>query len=116
MRVKTTIFFLLFGLVSTSLWWLGQNSGAIVSRDVSAQPTSQSSSIFIQTTDAPLATTPISTISGDGSESSGPPVWMTLSLLGFCCVLSLILGVFILGFVVRAQNMKAMRNERLNEK
>jgi hypothetical protein len=102
--------------MSTSLWWLGQNSGAVVSRSVSAQPTAQSASIFVPTTDAPLAVTPISTISGDGSESSGPPVWMTLSLLGFCCVLSLIFGVFILGFVVRAQNMKAMQNERLNDK
>jgi hypothetical protein len=116
MRAKIIIFFLLFGLVSTSSRWLGQNSGAIVSRDVSAQPTSQSASILVPTTDAPLAATPISTLSGDGSESSGPPIWMTLSLLGFCCVLSLIFGVFILGFVVRAQNMKAMRNERLNEK
>jgi hypothetical protein len=116
MRVKMTIFFLLFGLVSMSSWWLGQNSGAATSRDVSAQPASQSASIFVPTTDAPLAATPISTLSGDGSESSGPPIWMTLSLLGFCCVLSLIFGVFILGFVVRAQNMKAMRNERLNEK
>jgi hypothetical protein len=116
MRAKMIIFFLLFGLVSTSLWWLGQNSGSAVSRGVSAQPTSQSASVFVPTTDAPLAATPISTISGDGSESSGPPVWMTLSLLGFCCVLSLIFGVFILGFVVRAQNMKAMQNERLNDK
>ena len=95
MRVKIIIFCLLFGLIGTSLWW--QNT---------AQAKSQVVSQVV------LAVTPTAAINSDSGVSNGPPIWMTLSLLGFCCVLSLILGVFVLGFVVRAQNMKAMKNQR----
>ncbi len=98
MRVKIIIFCLLFGLIGTSLWW--QNTAQAESQDVSQ--------VF-------LAVTPTAAINSDSGVSNGPPIWMTLSLLGFCCVLTLILGVFILGFVVRAQNMKAMKDQRLND-
>ncbi len=98
MRVKIIIFCLLFGLIGTSLWW--QNT---------AQAKSQVVSQVV------LAVTPTAAINSDSGVSTGPPIWMTLSLLGFCCVLTLILGVFVLGFVVRAQNIKAMRNQRLDD-
>ena len=98
MRVKIIIFCLLFGLIGTSLWW--QNT---------AQAKSQVVSQIV------LAVTPTAAINSDSSVSNGPPIWMTLSLLGFCCVLTLILGVFVLGFVVRAQNIKAMRNQRSDD-
>lgn len=35
-----------------------------------------------------------------------PPLGLTLSLLGFCLLLLVILGVFVLGVIVRAQNRK----------
>ncbi len=95
MRVKIIIFCLLLGSIGTSLWW--QNTA-----QAEAQVVSQ---VF-------LAVTPTAAINSETGVSNGPPIWMTLSLLGFCCVLSLILGVFVLGFVVRAQNMKAMKNQR----
>lgn len=98
MRVKIIIFCLLFGLIGTSLWW--QNT---------AQAESQVVSQVV------LTVTPTAAINSDSGVSTGPPIWMTLSLLGFCCVLTLILGVFVLGFVVRAQNIKAMRNQRSDD-
>ena len=98
MRVKIIIFCLLFGLIGTSLWW--RNTAQAESQIVSQ--------VF-------LAVTPTAAINNDSGVSNGPPIWMTLSLLGFCCVLALILGVFILGFVVRAQNIKAMRNQRSDD-
>ena len=98
MRVKIIIFCLLFGLIGTSLWW--QNT---------AQAKSQVVSQVV------LVVTPTAAINIDSGVSTGPPIWMTLSLLGFCCVLTLILGVFVLGFVVRAQNIKAMRNQRSDD-
>lgn len=98
MRVKIIIFCLLFGLIGTALWW--QNT---------AQAESQVVSQVV------LTVTPTAAINSDSGVSTGPPIWMTLSLLGFCCVLTLILGVFVLGFVVRAQNIKAMRNQRSDD-
>ena len=98
MRVKIIIFCLLFGLIGTSLWW--QNT---------AQAKSQVVSQVV------LAVTPTAAINSDSSVSNGPPIWMTLSLLGFCCVLALILGVFILGFVVRGQNVRAMKDQRSDD-
>lgn len=98
MRVKIIIFCLLFGLIGTSLWW--QNT---------AQAKSQVVSQVV------LAVTPTAAINSDSGLSTGPPIWMTLSLLGFCCVLILILGVFVLGFVVRGQNVKAMKDQRSDD-
>ncbi len=98
MRVKIIIFCLLFGLIGTSLWW--QNT---------AQAKSQVVSQVV------LAVTPTAVINSDSGVSNGPPIWMTLSLLGFCCVLTLILGVFVLGFVVRGQNVRAMKDQRSDD-
>ena len=35
-----------------------------------------------------------------------PPLGLTLFLISFCCILLLLVGVFVLGFVVRTQNQK----------
>ena len=94
MRVKIIIFCLLFGLIGTSLWW---------------QNTAQAESQVV------TQVTPTAVINGDSGVSNGPPIWMTLSLLGFCCVLTLILGVFVLGFVVRGQNVRAMKDQRSDD-
>jgi hypothetical protein len=37
----------------------------------------------------------------DESAPSGPPLSLTLSLLCFCLAFSLVIGVFVLGFIVR---------------
>jgi hypothetical protein len=37
---------------------------------------------------------------------NGPPLSLTLILLGFCCIILLIIGVIVLGVVVRKQNQK----------
>jgi hypothetical protein len=94
-------------------------------RDVSAQPTAQPTPTYVPTivpiSGAPLVlqmtTTPIPTSSlsepstdvGGGSRT-GPPLWLTLVLLGFCCLLLLVVGVIVLGFVVRSQNRKGGNN------
>ena len=36
-----------------------------------------------------------------------PPTSLTLGLLGLCCVMLLLVGIVILGFIVRAGNRKA---------
>lgn len=35
---------------------------------------------------------------------TAPPLWLTLTLLGFCCIFAILIGVVVLGFVVRNQN------------
>jgi len=91
---------------------------------VSAQPTAQPTPTYVPTivpiSGAPLvsetAPTLIPTSSFEGQptatpgERGKPPIALTLALLGFCCIFLLILGVIVLGFVVRAQNMKAGKN------
>jgi hypothetical protein len=91
-------------------------------RAVSAQPTAQPTPTHVPTiipvSGAPLAVTPTpyaiptSTINDSGGGTSGPPLWLTLSLLGICCVLILIIGVFVIGIVVRSQNIKARKNDQ----
>lgn len=93
-------------------------------RVVSAQPTAQPTPTHVPTivpvSGVPLAVTPTpyviptSTVSDAQpiSTRSGPPIWLTLSLLGFCCMLILIIGVFVLGFFVRSQNYKSRQNDK----
>lgn len=83
-------------------------------RTASAQPTVQPTPTFIPTfvpvSGAPLAITPtpyaIPTSSFDepASPSSGPPISLTIALACFCGILLLIVGVFVLGVIVRRRN------------
>jgi hypothetical protein len=89
-------------------------------RSDSAQPTAQPTPTFVPTivpiSGAPIANqvtpTPIPTSSlGEPAASpSGPPIALTLALLGFCCIFILIIGVIVLGFFVRNQNRKGGNN------
>lgn len=90
-------------------------------RTVSAQPTLQPTPTFVptivpisggsfnqQTTPTPI---PTSSSSGFPTETpspfrSGPPMALTIMLLAFCCLILLVIGVVVLGFVVRNQNKK----------
>jgi len=90
-------------------------------RPVSAQPTAQPTPTFVPTI-VPISggssvnqstMTPIPTSSFEGqptdppgTQRGRPPLWLTLTLLGLCCLLLLIPGVVVLGFVVRSQNRK----------
>jgi peptidase MA superfamily protein len=90
-------------------------------RPASAQPTAQVTPTFVPTyvpvSGAALAVTPtpyaIPTSSFDkpSQTSSGPPLTLTLAVLGFCCVLLLIVGVFALGIILRNQKKKGSKNE-----
>ena len=70
-------------------------SGAVLANQVTptAIPTS---SFATQTTEAPVR--------------GRPPLSLTLILLGLCCVFLILIGMLILGFVVRNQNLKDANN------
>ena len=89
----------------------------------SAQPTAQPTPTYVPTY-IPVAGVPLvngitptliptSSFGGQTTQTpvAGPPIALTLFLLGFCCILLLIIGVFVLGFVVRRQNMKAGKHD-----
>ncbi|MCI0610054.1 MAG: hypothetical protein L0Z71_13460 [Anaerolineae bacterium] len=42
---------------------------------------------------------------------TAPPLWLTLTLLGFCCLFLFLIGVVVFGFVVRNQNRNGGNNE-----
>ena len=85
---------------------------------VSAQPTSQPTPTFVPTivpvggqASSVLQITPTSvpTSSSEGEPTqmpvrTGPPLALTMILLGMCCAFLILIGVVVLGFVVRRQN------------
>ncbi len=93
-------------------------------RPVTAQPTAQPTPTFVPTI-VPISgglpalqvtPTPIPTSTGGQPVDpvptrSGPPLWLSLTLLGMCCLFLLVVGVIVLGFVVRRGNIKAGKNE-----
>lgn len=92
---------------------------------VSVQPTAQPTPTFVPTiipiSVLPLASqvtsTAIPTSNFDEQSTpetqvrTAPPLWLTLTLLGFCCIFLVLIGVVILGFVVRSQNRPSGKNE-----
>ena len=94
-------------------------------RAASAQPTALPTPTYVPTivpiSGSPLTlqltTTPIPTSSPGqqptqvpGDLRTAPPLWLTLALLSFCCLFLLVIGVVILGLVVRSQNRKGGNN------
>lgn len=99
MRVKIIMLFLLIGLV------------LLPGQTIFASPRSVSVQVI------PQSTEPAPTPAVDSADQpSGPPLSLTLSLLGFGCLLLLIFGVFILGFVVRLGNYKEMKKDNTDDK
>jgi len=94
-------------------------------RTVSAQPTAQPTPTFVptivpvsvfqitgQSTPTAIPTSSFATeTSADPATRTGPPLSLTLILLGFCCLFMLVIGVVVLGFIVRRDNTKAGKNE-----
>lgn len=86
-----------------------------VSTQATAQPTATFVPTYVPVSGAPLAVTPtpleVPTSSfTNTSERSGPPIWLTVALACFCLLMLLIIGVIVLGFVVRRGNAKGDQN------
>ena len=80
-------------------------------RSVSAQPTAQPTPTFVPTI------VPFGGTSFDGQPAAtptptrtGPPLPLTLILLALCCAFLILIGVVILGFVLRGQNRNGGNN------
>jgi hypothetical protein len=91
------------------------------SQSVSAQPTLQPTPTFVptivpmggavsvlQVTSTPVPTSSFNTelTQTPTTARTGPPIALTMILLGMCCIFLVLIGVFVLGFVVRNQNRK----------
>jgi hypothetical protein len=99
-------------------------------RLVSAQPTAHPTPTFgptivpvggqvssiLQTTPTPVPTSSFAGQPTDTPAPTGPPLTLTLILLGLCCAFLILVGVVILGFVVRNQNHKEGKREGNNVK
>ena len=94
-------------------------------RTVSAQPTSGPSPTFVPTivpisggfVPSQITVTPLPTSSSNAptqespaTTRTGPPLALTLILLGLCCAFLLVIGVFVLGIIVRRQSIKGGNN------
>jgi hypothetical protein len=92
---------------------------------LSAQPTVEPTTTFVPTivpmggvsSALQVTSTPVPTSSFGGQPTpstparTGPPLALTMILLGLCCAFLVLLGVVVLGFVVRSQNRKGGVNE-----
>ncbi|HEX2994939.1 MAG TPA: peptidase MA family metallohydrolase [Anaerolineales bacterium] len=93
-------------------------------RSVSAEPTAQPTPTFVPTivpvggvpVAAQMTVTPVPTSSFDGSQPTqaptrtGPPLALTMILLALCCAFLILIGVVVLGLVLRNQNRKGGTN------
>lgn len=67
-------------------------------------------SLPLQATPTPIPTSSFGEQPAEEPAQTAPPLWLTLTLLGLCCVFLLLIGVVILGFVVRRQNRQGTEN------
>jgi hypothetical protein len=85
------------------------------------QPTAQPTPTFVptivpmggaasalQVTSTPVPTSSFSTEPAEAPSTTrtGPPLALTMMLLGMCCIFLVLIGIVVLGFVVRKQNRK----------
>jgi hypothetical protein len=93
-------------------------------RAASAQPTARPSPTFVptivpisgglpalQVTATAIPTSTVGQPSDSTPSRTAPPLWLTLTLLGMCCLFLVVVGVIGLGFVVRRGNSKAVKHE-----
>ena len=84
---------------------------------VAAQPTTQPTPTIVptfvpvggvalahQTTPTPIPTSPFGEQQPETPARTGPPLALTIILLAMCCAFLVLIGVVVLGFVVRRQN------------
>ena len=93
---------------------------------VSAQPTSQPTPTFVptiipiggqvssvlQVTPTPVPTSSFGEQPIETPAPTGPPLALTIILLGMCCAFLVLIGIVVLGFVVRRQNRPGGENEK----
>lgn len=95
-------------------------------RTASAQATAQPTATYVPTIvpvsgsggsaalQATLTPIPTSSFGGQPTDTpstrTGPPLSLTLILLALCCAFILIIGIVVLGFIVRSQNNKGGNN------
>ena len=60
-------------------------------------------------------TTPVPSASPEEAIQSGPPLSLTLTLLCFCLAFGLLIGVFVLGVIVRMPGRKDKDIEKVKE-
>ncbi|GAB4416449.1 MAG: hypothetical protein Kow002_02230 [Anaerolineales bacterium] len=91
-------------------------------RTVSAQPTAQATPTYVPTyvpfSGAPLLVTPTpygvptsSLNQPDAPSRTGPPLSLTIMLAVVCCILFLLVGVIVLGVLLRTQKRKGENHE-----
>jgi len=93
-------------------------------RTVGAQPTAQPTPTFVptilpvsgmavqpQATPSAIPTSSFATEPAGAPTRRGPPLSLTLMLLGLCCAMSLVVGVFVIGILARNQNARGGKNE-----
>ena len=58
-------------------------------------------------------TAPTGSTGGPATEPvrGRPPLWLTLFLLGMCCIMALVVGIFVLGIMARSQNARAVKED-----
>lgn len=94
-------------------------------RAVSAQPTVQPTPTYVPTI-VPISGAPSSSLqatptalptssantqpTAETPARTGPPLVLTLILLGFCCLVLLLIAIVVVGFIVRNQNAKRGQN------
>jgi hypothetical protein len=67
-----------------------------------------------QATPSAIPTSSFETQAAETPVRGRPPLSLTLILLALCCGFLLLIGMFILGFVVRNQNMKEWKKDQLS--
>ena len=65
----------------------------------------------VQTTATAIPTSSFATKPAETPVRSGPPLSLTLVLIGLCCLMSLVVGVFVVGILARNQIAKSGKNE-----
>ena len=68
-------------------------------------------SLVIQATPSAIPTSSVATPAPEPPVRGGPPLSLTLILLGMCCAMSLVIGVFVVGILARSQNAKGQKND-----
>jgi hypothetical protein len=69
----------------------------------------------VQATPGAIPTSSFTTQPAGTPVRNTPPLSLTLILLGLCCFFLLLIGVFILGFVIRNQNIKEWKKNQQSE-
>jgi hypothetical protein len=66
----------------------------------------------VQATRGAIPTSSFTTQPAGTPVRNNPPLSLTLILLGLCCFFLLLIGMFILGFVVRNQSIKEWKKDQ----